>query len=68
MKKNCVAKILKGIWGRILYENNRNFNSYKFSYKFNFIPSLSVYENQKQEPNFQQVRGLVTSNSFAFCL
>ena len=70
MKKHFVAKILQGICGRFLYENNRNFHSYKFSYKFNFINSifLSFHRNQKQESNFQQVGALVTRNSFAFCL
>ena len=67
MKKHCVAKILKGIWERFLYENRRNYNSYKFSYKFTLIPFLSCHRNQKQKSNFQQVGGLVTSNSFAFC-
>ena len=29
---------------------------------------LSLHKNQKQESNFQQVDGVVTRNSFAFCL
>ena len=29
---------------------------------------LSIHRNEKQESNFQQVGGLVTSNSFTFCL
>ena len=55
---------------KILYENNHNnYNSYKFSYKFPFIPFLSFHRNQKQrESTFQKVGGLVTRNSFAFCL
>ena len=53
---------------RFLYENNRNYNPYKFSYKVTFIPVLSFYRNQKQKSNFQHVGGLVTRNSFAFCL
>ena len=55
----CVTKILQGILET---------NSYKFSYKFTFIPFLCFYRNQKQEPNFQQVGGLVTRNSFVFSL
>ena len=53
---------------QFLYENDLNFNSYKFSCKFNFIPFLSFHRNQKQESNFQQVGGLATRNSFTFCL
>ena len=68
MKKHCVARILQGILERFLYENNRNYNSYKFSYKFDFIPVLSFRRNQKQEPKFQQVGDLVTRNISAFCL
>ena len=56
-KKHCVAKILQGIWDRLLYKNNRNYNFYKFSYKFIFNPFLSLHRNQKQESNFQQVGG-----------
>ena len=66
VKKHCIAKILQGIWERFLYENNRNYNFYKFSYKFTFIPFLSFHRNQKQESDFQQIGGLVTRNSFAF--
>ena len=60
VKKHCVAKILQEIWEIFLYENNRNYNSYKFSYKFTFIPFLFFCRNQKQESNFQQVGGLET--------
>ena len=66
--KHCVVKILQGIWERFLYENNRNYNSYKFSYKFTFIPCLSFHRNQKQASNFQQVGDLVTRNISVFCL
>ena len=38
------------------------------SYKFTFVLFLSYHTNQKQESNFQQVGGLVTRNSFVFCL
>ena len=34
VKKHCVAKVLLAIWETFLHENNRNYNSYKFSYKF----------------------------------
>ena len=66
MKKHCVARILHGISERLLYENNHNYNSYKFSYKFDFIPVLSFRRNQKQEPKFQQIGDLVTRNISAF--
>ena len=68
VKKPSVAKILWRIWERFLYENNPNYNSYKFSDKFTFIPVLSFSRSQKQEPNFQQVGDLVTRNIFVFCL
>ena len=68
MKKHCVARILQGILGRFLYENNRDYNSYKFSYKFDFNPVLPFHRNEKQEPEFQQVGDLVTKNISAFCL
>ena len=32
-KKHCVAKVLLPIWEIFLHENNRNYNSYKFSTK-----------------------------------
>ena len=47
---------------------DRNYHSYKFRNKFTFIPFLSFHRNQEQESNFQQVGGLATRNSFAFCL
>ena len=37
MKKHCVAKVLLSIWETFLYENNRIYNLYKFSYKFAFV-------------------------------
>ena len=55
VEKHCVAKILQWISERFLCENNRYYNSYKFSYKFDFIPVFSFRRNQKQEYNFQQV-------------
>ena len=47
---------------------NRNYNSYRFSYKFAFFLFLSFFTNQKQEPGFQQVGRLVTRNISIFCL
>ena len=61
-------KKYRGVWETFLYENNHNYNSYKFSYKFTFIPFLFLHRSQKQESNFQQVRGLVTRSKYLFCL
>ena len=66
MKKRCVAKDLLAIWEIFLHENNRNYDSYRFSYKFTFILFLSFLANQKQESGFQQVGGLVTRNISVF--
>ena len=66
LKKHCVAKGLLAIWEIILHENNRNYNSYKFSYKFPFTFILSFLTNQKQEPGFQLIGGLV-QEIFVFC-
>ena len=63
-----VGTILKGIWERFSCKNDRNGDSHKSSYKFTFIPFLSLQRNQTQESNFQQVGGLVTRKSFAFRL
>ena len=52
----------------VFYENNHNYNFYKFSYKFAFVPFLSFPRNQKQEPNFQQVGRLAMKNVSDFCL
>ena len=49
-------------------QNNRNYNSNKFSYKFAFIPVLSFRSNKKLESNFQQVGDLVARNISVFCL
>ena len=62
VKKHCVVKVLQDI----LHENNRNCNSYRFSYKFAFIFFLPSLTNQEQESSFQQVGGLVTRNISAF--
>ena len=66
VKKHYVTKISQGIRERFLYGNNRNYNSYKFSYKFAFTSSLSFRRNQKQESNFEQVGDLVTRNISGF--
>ena len=44
--------MLQGIWEEFLYGNNRNYNSYKFSYEFGFILFLSFRKSQKQESKF----------------
>ena len=58
-KKYCVAKVLLAIWETFLHENNHDYDSYRFSYRFAFILFLSFFTNQKQESGFQQVYGLV---------
>ena len=58
--------ISQGTRQRFSDENDRNYNSYKFSYKFVFIPCMSFRRNQKQESNFQQVSDLVTRNFSVF--
>ena len=68
VKKHCVTKVLLEILEMFLHENNRNYNSYRFSYKFTFMLFLSFLTNQKQESDFQQVGGLVTRNISVFCL
>ena len=67
-KKHYVAKVLLAISEIFLHENNNNYNSNRFSYKFAFIFFLSFLTNQKQESDFQQVGGLVARNISAFCL
>ena len=68
VEKQWVAKILQGIREIFFHENNGNYNNYKFSHKFAFIPFLSFRRNLKQESNFQQVGGLVTRNVSVLCL
>ena len=65
-RKHCVAKLLPAMRELLLHENNHNYNSYRFSYKFAFILALSFLTNQKQQSCFQQVGGLVTTTSFVF--
>ena len=50
--KNIVAKVVLAIWEIFLYENNRNYNFYRFSYKFALILFLFFLTNQKQESGF----------------
>ena len=68
VKKLCVTKVLLEVWEIFLRENNRNYNSYRFSCKFTFILCLSFLTNQKQESGFQEVACLVTRNISFFCL
>ena len=53
------------MWDIFLHENNRNYNSYRFIYKFTFILFLSFLTNQKYESGFQQVGP--SSNEKYFC-
>ena len=45
--KRCVSKVLLEIWDIFLHENNRNYNCYRFSYKFVFLIFLSFLRNPK---------------------
>ena len=49
VKEHCVAKVLLAIWETFLYENNCNFNSYRFSYKLAFISFLFFRIKQKRK-------------------
>ena len=51
-EKNCVAKVLVADREIFLHENNRNYNSDRFSYKFAFILFLSFLKNQNQEASW----------------
>ena len=69
VKKICAAEFYKEFeWDFYMKIILTNYNSYKSSYKFTFIPFFSFHRNRKQESNFQQLGGLVTRNSFALCL
>ena len=61
------SKGFTSIWETFLDKNNRNYDSYKFSYKFAFILFLSFLTNQKQGYGLQQVGGLVMRNISVFC-
>ena len=67
-EKRLCRKVLLAIWEIILYDNERNYNSYRFSYKLAFILFLSFLTNQKKELGFQEVGGLVTKHISVFCL
>ena len=63
MKIHCVTNILLTVSGSLLYENNCDYDSYKFV----LILFLFLSRIQKQESNLRQVSGLVTRNvSFLF--
>ena len=51
-----------------LHKNNRHYNSYRCSYKFEIIALLSFLRNLKQESNFQLVGGLETKGISIFCI
>ena len=53
--KSCVAKVLVAVWEIFWRENNRNYNSDRFSYKFTFILFLSFLTNQNQEASWWSV-------------
>ena len=67
-KNHSVEKVLLAIWEIFIHENNRNYNSYRFSHKFAFILFLVFLTIQKQELCFQQVGGQVAKNISVFCL
>ena len=64
MKKHCVAKVLLAIWETFLHENNCNYNSYGFSYKFAFILFLSFLQTNNKDLFFSK---LVVCNKKYFC-
>ena len=68
MKKYCVTKVLLALSDKVLHENNRKYNSYRFSCKFAFILFLSFLTNQKKESGFHQVGDMVKRNICALCL
>ena len=65
VKKHCVEKILQEIWKRFLYENNHNYNCYKISDKFTLSLFCLFIETKNKN---QEIDGLLTRISFAFCL
>ena len=65
--KTLCSKVVLAICEIFLHESNRNYNSYRFSYKLAFIFRLSFLTKQKQESGFRQVGGLVTRNISVFC-
>ena len=67
-KKHYIVKVLLAIPEIFLYENNRNYISYRFNYKFALILFLPFLTNQAQESGFQQVGSLVARDIPALCL
>ena len=67
-KKHFAAKFSLAISKIFLQENNRSYNSYRFSCKFDFILVLSFFIKQKQGSGFMQVGGLTKRNIYVFCL
>ena len=71
--KHCLAKVLLAIWQIFLHENNCNYNSYKFRYKFAFIPFLPLLRETKTknqshaEFNRFFERNLLTCYSCSYC-
>ena len=61
-KKTLCSKDFTSNLRNILHENNRSYNSCRFSYKFAFIPFLSFLANHTQESGFQQV-GVIASRA-----
>ena len=69
--KNCVGKILLVTWRIFLYENNCNYNFYKFIKRFfriRFYPFFSFPKNQNKKSNIRQVGDLVKKNISVFSL
>ena len=66
LKKTQRSKVFASYLRNPLYENNCNYNSCKFGYKFAFVIFLFFPRNQKQDSNFLQVCCLVTKKFFAF--
>ena len=67
-KEHFVGKILLALSGKFLYENNSNFNFYKFSDELAFVSFSYFRKNQKQKPYFYEFGGLVMKNISLSCL
>ena len=65
LKKHCVAKVLLAIWEIFLYENNRNYNSYIFSYKFAF--TLFFFISYKPKTRIRFSASWWSGNEKYFC-
>ena len=63
-----MKKVLLAIWEIFLHENNWNYNSYRLSCKYAFVPFLSCLRNWKEKSGLNQVGGLVARNISSFCL